>query len=189
MTWTAQKTLLKNVAIISVLPCVAESDKLRYIAEFDADISDAMPYLNTVIENAVYNHAGKNITLTKDGMMIGIHGRRIAAGKVKDIAAAAELNAWLTDTVNDVWSRRNEITPNYERRRKPAAVDLYKLLPRTNCGRCGEKTCIAFALKLSEEQKNVVACAELFSGTFDDKKRELLRILKTCGYPMPAVFT
>lgn len=180
--------LLKKVVIISVLPCVAESDKIRYIAEFDADISEVMPYLNATIENAVYNHEGKNITLAKDGMMVGIHGRRIAAGKVGDIAAAAELNAWLADTVNDVWRRRSEIKPNYERRRKPSAVDLYKLLPRTNCGRCGEKTCIAFAVKLSEEQKNVVACAELFSGKFDDKKSELLRILKECGYSVPAVF-
>lgn len=179
---------LTKVSIISVLPCVAESGKIRYIAEFDADISEAMPYLNAIFENAVYNHEGKNITLVKDGMMIGIHGRRIAAGKVPDIGEAAGLNSWLADTLNDVWLRRSEIKPNYERRRKPSAVDLYKLLPRTNCGRCGEKTCIAFALRLAEEQKNVIVCADLFSGNFDDKKRELLRILKDCGYSVPAVF-
>ncbi|MDI6757288.1 MAG: (Fe-S)-binding protein [Endomicrobiia bacterium] len=154
---------LTKVSIISALPCVAESGKIRYIAEFDADISATMPYLNAIFENAVYNHEGKNITLVKDGMMIGLHGRRIAAGKVKDIAAASRLNMWLVDIVNDVWRRFSEITPNYERRRKPSAVDLYKLLPQTNCGRCGEKTCIAFALNLAEEQKNVIVCADLFS--------------------------
>ncbi|RLG45420.1 MAG: hypothetical protein DRN92_06785 [Thermoproteota archaeon] len=27
-------------------------------------------------------------------------------------------------------------------------TDVYKYLPRTNCGECGETTCMAFAVKL-----------------------------------------
>lgn len=33
------------------------------------------------------------------------------------------------------------------------AMDIYKLLPKTNCGRCGESSCMAFATKLLEKEK------------------------------------
>jgi acetyl-CoA decarbonylase/synthase complex subunit gamma len=37
-------------------------------------------------------------------------------------------------------------------------LDIYKLLPRTNCGECGSPTCLAFAMKLSAKQANLDAC-------------------------------
>lgn len=47
---------------------------------------------------------------------------------------------------------------------------------------------MSFALKLAAEEKSVLVCADLFSGKFNDKKDELLRILKLCGYIVPSVF-
>jgi acetyl-CoA decarbonylase/synthase complex subunit gamma len=31
-------------------------------------------------------------------------------------------------------------------------IDIYKFLPRTNCGECGERTCMAFATKLASRE-------------------------------------
>lgn len=41
------------------------------------------------------------------------------------------------------------------------ALQLYKLLPKTNCGKCSEKTCMAFAMKLMEKGVKPEDCAEL----------------------------
>ena len=38
------------------------------------------------------------------------------------------------------------------------AVDIYKLLPKTNCGTCGTPTCFGFAVKLSTGQATVELC-------------------------------
>jgi len=32
-------------------------------------------------------------------------------------------------------------------------LDIYKLLPRTNCGDCGSPTCLAFAMKLARQNR------------------------------------
>ncbi len=32
------------------------------------------------------------------------------------------------------------------------ALDIYKHLPKTNCGDCGVPTCLAFAMKLANKQ-------------------------------------
>jgi ArsR family metal-binding transcriptional regulator len=39
---------------------------------------------------------------------------------------------------------------------------VYKLLPQTNCQRCGEPTCYSFAIKLATAQTTLAACAPVF---------------------------
>ena len=35
----------------------------------------------------------------------------------------------------------------------PTAIELFKLLPKTNCKDCGQPTCLAFAMLLSNQNK------------------------------------
>ena len=37
-------------------------------------------------------------------------------------------------------------------------IQIYKLLPQTNCKDCGLPTCLAFAMKLSAKQVELAAC-------------------------------
>ncbi len=37
-------------------------------------------------------------------------------------------------------------------------LDIYKLLPKTNCGDCGVPTCLAFAMKLAQKQTSLDKC-------------------------------
>lgn len=41
------------------------------------------------------------------------------------------------------------------------AVDIYKLLPKTNCGTCGMPTCFGFATKVASRMATITACANL----------------------------
>jgi len=40
-------------------------------------------------------------------------------------------------------------------------MDIYRLLPQTNCEICGEASCMAFATKLSEKDTQLELCTEL----------------------------
>jgi acetyl-CoA decarbonylase/synthase complex subunit gamma len=37
-------------------------------------------------------------------------------------------------------------------------IQIYKLLPQTNCKDCGFPTCLAFAMKLAAKQVELSAC-------------------------------
>ena len=39
-----------------------------------------------------------------------------------------------------------------------SGIEIYKLLPKTNCKDCGFPTCMAFALKLATKQVELAAC-------------------------------
>lgn len=49
---------------------------------------------------------------------------------------------------------------------KVTAMDVYKLLPQTNCEDCGEASCMAFATKLSEKEADLALCTELTDEQF-----------------------
>ncbi len=40
----------------------------------------------------------------------------------------------------------------------PSGIQIYKLLPQTNCKECGFPTCLAFAMKLAAKQVELSAC-------------------------------
>ena len=37
-------------------------------------------------------------------------------------------------------------------------IQIYKLLPKTNCGECGVPTCLAFAMNLAAGKAELTAC-------------------------------
>jgi ArsR family metal-binding transcriptional regulator len=179
---------INGIKITHVLPCIADPEKIRFIAYFDKNISEVFSHMNRILDGAIYNHEGKTLTIKKDGRLITLHPNKLAATKVTDEEDAYQIINWVKDKVNYCYENKDSIEPSFERRQKLSALDIYKLIPGTNCKTCGELTCMAFAVKLSEEEISVMRCVELFSGNFTDKRNELLRLLKASGYNIPEAF-
>ena len=57
-------------------------------------------------------------------------------------------------------------------------IDIYKFLPRTNCGECGEKTCMAFATKLASREARLKDCPPLLKPEFEEAYQKLWEMLK-----------
>ena len=49
-------------------------------------------------------------------------------------------------------------------------IQIYKLLPKTNCGECGVPTCLAFAMSLAAGKAELAACPYVT----EEAKTELL---------------
>jgi acetyl-CoA decarbonylase/synthase complex subunit gamma len=60
----------------------------------------------------------------------------------------------------------------------PNPVDVYRLLPRTNCRKCGHKTCVAFASKLVNREVTLDECAPLLEVPYEEAYRQLWRLLR-----------
>jgi acetyl-CoA decarbonylase/synthase complex subunit gamma len=50
-----------------------------------------------------------------------------------------------------------------------SGLDIFKLLPKTNCGECGVPTCMAFAMKLAQKKAELSGCPHV-----SDDAREVL---------------
>ena len=65
---------------------------------------------------------------------------------------------------------------------KASLLSIYKLLPQTNCGECGEANCMAYASKLLERQKNPEDCKPMFKGT--KYKKNLIKLIELVSPPI-----
>ncbi len=58
-------------------------------------------------------------------------------------------------------------------------MEVYKLLPKTNCKKCGEPTCMSFAFKVINREKDIEECTPLFEDDKYSRQRdELLKMLE-----------
>ncbi|MDW8040130.1 MAG: acetyl-CoA decarbonylase/synthase complex subunit gamma [Nitrososphaerota archaeon] len=62
--------------------------------------------------------------------------------------------------------------------RELSPIDVYKLLPRTNCKECGEENCMAFATKLVNREATIEKCKPLLKKEFEKAYQQLKEMLK-----------
>jgi ArsR family metal-binding transcriptional regulator len=140
------------------------------------DISAAFPYLNTRLEDTIYDH--------ENAILIGGYNRRryafrpheIQLGMVADPSEAPTIAAEAVAIVNRVWSERESITPSFRERALPTVYDIYKLLPKTNCRECGYATCLACAADIRNGVVPPERCPLLLKPEYA-ANREQIRIL------------
>ena len=175
----------RRAAIMVLSPCVADDTKIRLVAHVEGDLAPALPFLNAVMPHASYMPRAETLTYLDGHRMVALYARRITIAKADEI-----VDAWVTlerirRQVEDAWARRESIEPSFETRKKPPALEIYKRLPGTNCGLCGERTCIAFALRLWSGQVSVNACAPAFEPGNDALRDALLEIVAGMGLTSP----
>ena len=174
--------LLRSYKITRILPCMADPEKIRVIAEVAGEIHEAFPYLNATLKGCIYNYSAHTLTIKKDQKLITLHAYHITLAKVEDEHEAEELLKWLQSLINETYERRSEIEPNYSKGADLKALDLYKLLPGTNCRECGEPACLAFAVKLAGQEVGILKCSPLFSDKYQEKHKVLVELLQAAGY-------
>jgi len=136
------------------------------------------------LRGAVYNPGTPALTWKKAGHNIAFHPYQIAVSNVPDRAAAIQEVEALIKLVNRTWERRSEIEPSYEVRRRPGMMEVYKLLPRTNCKACVEASCFVFANKLVAGQVRLHDCPLLREAQYEEQQAQLADLL---AIDLPAI--
>ncbi|MCP1393279.1 MAG: acetyl-CoA decarbonylase/synthase complex subunit gamma [Methanothrix harundinacea] len=71
--------------------------------------------------------------------------------------------------------------------KESSPLNLYKFLPQTNCGECGEQTCMAFAAGLIARERTIDECKPLFDPKKQKKYAKKLASLKEVIAPEVAL--
>jgi ArsR family metal-binding transcriptional regulator len=141
-----------------------------------ADISASFPYLNTVLDDTIYDH--------ENSILIGFYNHRryafrpheIQLGMVENQSEASSIADEVVGLVNRLWSERESTTPSFQERKLPTIYDIYKLLPGTNCKECGYTTCLACAADIRNGAIVLEICPLLSKPEYAEN-REQIRIL------------
>jgi ArsR family metal-binding transcriptional regulator len=141
--------------------CNPSFESVHCIATLDDDISEALPYLNAELGGTQYYKDPPAVMFHTYGKIIKVSGREIAVNALKDEDEAQQIMEWLKREINRVWDMRDQITPSEKTPEKPKLIEILKLLPKTNCKKCGLVTCMVFAAQVVEGGKGMDQCPDL----------------------------
>lgn len=141
--------------------CRPEAQTVHCIARLDQPVGAVIPYLNAVLGGYTYVREPPSVTFRSQGKLISVHDDHIAINALQDAEEAEKILQWLQREINDAWEKRQEITPSFQAAPRPQVMAILRLLPKTNCRKCGLNTCTVFAALAMEGGKGADDCPEL----------------------------
>ena len=127
----------------------------------DCELASLFPYINAVADHAQYYEKPVYIKFMFEDRLCAFYSTEGAFAPVRTLADAMAFLPILLAFIRDVNRRRRQITPNHKKFKPVSALDIYRLLPGSNCRDCGFATCMAFAAALSRERTSMTKCPHL----------------------------
>jgi len=177
--------LLEKIENFEIFRPKMDSTKevLHAIATFTVDISPAFPYVNAELGGWDYDQTNQVLLLKlSDGKWITLHPQKIAIRGARDMEEAKALLAWIQAQINDIYARREAITPRYVSQAGLKVIEILRLLPMTNCKACGYAACMAYAAALREGEISLQACTPLWEEKYREKREKLQAYLQSYGW-------
>ncbi len=174
MSSRARDKLIADYEIQLVEPgCVSGAGRWGAQVNLNNDISAVFPYLNAILHNAWYDHQNRVLIWGEQEQRYAFRPDEILVARVQDQQHARQIVRDITDKVNDIWQERDNITPRFTERELPSVIDIFKLLPRTNCKQCGYLTCMAYAADLRQGAVPLEECPPLAQPEFAENKEKI----------------
>lgn len=173
--------------IKEILPCIANSQKYRIVGkiEIKEDFVEMMPYIAWLIPNSSYSKKNGWISFKKGVRIITIHSDGfVTMTQTKDEKEAMETLREIEKKVEEAYKKKSEIDLSKPKEKiSITAMDVYNYLPKTNCKECEEQTCMAFAVKLLNGEKDIKDCKPIFrEKKYAGIREGLLGLLAAAGF-------
>lgn len=166
---------------LSEPPCIPGADTWNAKAILEDSIENVLPYLNAALRGADYHHESRVLIWKERGRKHAFRPREISVAPVADREEARRLINDVIGIVNAIWKRRGEIEPSFRRRCLPSPMDIFRLLPRTNCKQCGYSSCMAYVAHLREGEADLSQCPYLSDDSYLENRKKLLLLLDDSG--------
>lgn len=152
---------LNAIVLTDTTPCLAKPGRFIVTGKPSQSLDEVLPYIASLPNVIGFNPETLVLTFRRPRGFMTLYPNRVCITQVKDVEEGLELFAALVEAVNATWENRQALTPVLRRKKPPGHLELYALLPKTNCEACGEATCLAFAVGLVMGKRTLLDCSPL----------------------------
>ena len=146
--------------IRQLLPCIADSSKFRVIANMAPPLGGILKILEPIFPRGNYLDRKDSLIVKSGEIITTIYGSgKISMRMVKNEDEAKEELESLKNIINEAILKG--VVPAPREKIRVELMDIYKYLPQTNCGKCGEQGCYSFAIKLMAGHVTLEKCTPL----------------------------
>ena len=168
---------LEAISLTKTTPCLAQPGKIIVTGRPSRRLDDVLPFLACLPGVIAYNPGAGAVTFRRQPGFLTLYPERVFITQVKDVQEGLELLAALVDAINATWNSREQLVPPAEAWRAPRPLDIWTLLPQTNCKGCGEETCMAFACSLVMQARELVECKPIYQEAVFFERRTTLEAM------------
>ncbi len=187
--------IVRKVTIQEMRPCIVAENMIRVLMQLDSEIGEVIPVLITKYPPGKVNYIEnkKILTLNMNKRLVTLYpSGKISMNKTIDKEDALEVVTEIMKVINEAYNEINSgDVANYDELRDKLSnigpLSLYNCLPKTDCEKCGEKTCMAFAIKLLSGDIKLDKCTPLTDDLHNEDVlclKDLLgtQIMQTMGW-------
>jgi len=168
--------IVKKVTIQEMRPCIVAENMIRVLMQLDSEIGEVIPVLITKYPPGKVNYIEnkKILTLNIYKRLVTLYpSGKISMNKTIDKEDALEVVTEIMKVINEAYNEINSgDIANYDELREKLSnigpLSLYNCLPKTDCEKCGEKTCMAFAIKLLSGDVKLDKCTPITDDLHND---------------------
>ncbi|WP_022667538.1 LuxR C-terminal-related transcriptional regulator [Desulfospira joergensenii] len=128
---------------------------------FEQDIRFLFPYINAVAQNCEFHENLGLLRFEFEGSCCVLYPDKCIISPLEDHEHAKAFVEKLMGFLNAVLEKKKEIPPKFRPFEQTPVTKIIKILPGTNCGECGLKTCMAFAAMLSKQKIRPSECPHM----------------------------
>ena len=158
--------------IRQLLPCIADSTKLRVVANMSPPLGKVLKILEPIFHRGNYSDKKDSLIIQKGEIITTIYGSgKVVMRMVKNEDEAREELENLKNIINGTINKG--VTPPPKEKVRVELMELYKYLPQTNCRECGEQGCYSFAIRLMARQISLDRCTQIKNPEYSPNKEHL----------------
>ncbi|MFC1895816.1 (Fe-S)-binding protein [Thermodesulfobacteriota bacterium] len=141
--------------------CNPRFESVHCTARLHEHVGAVSPYLNAVPGGTQYFNDPQEVMFHHHGRIIEVEAREIAINALKDEQEADRILEWLKSAITQTWENCTTTKPCQTGKTRPKLMEIFRLLPKTNCRKCGQPTCMVFAAQVADGGRGVEFCPEL----------------------------
>ena len=176
--WTQ---VLGSITVSTVRPSLTDPIRLRVEVIPERDLAPMIPLMARLIRGGSYRFEIPVLAFEEDHRFLAISSNRIVICRADDLLDAWTMLRSFVDLAISAWDLRSKIEPEKERRQGIGAIEIFKRLPSTDCGRCGRLNCMEFASGLFIGKFRIDQCAPLMEERWRARRESVLWVMEAIG--------
>lgn len=175
--------ILGKLRLDSMKHSVSDPSRLRADISFEKDIGHIIPIMASMIRGGAYDSSKPSLVFEEEHRLLAFTSNALVISRADHV-----LDYWIMlrtsiDLICAAWNNRFHIDPAGRNRRGIGAVEIYRRLPASNCGRCGFKTCMEFAVSLQTGKALLADCSSLGGEEFKELRLSMEWWIRLLGFP------
>lgn len=176
--WTQ---VLGSLTVSTVRPSLTDPIRLRVEVIPEKSLAAMIPLVARLIRGGSYRFEIPVLAFEEEHRLLAISSDRFVICRADDLLDAWTMLRSFVDLAISAWDLRSKIEPEKERRQGIGAIEIFKRLPSTDCGRCGKLNCMEFAMGLFTGKFRIDQCAPLMEERWRARLESVQWLMQAIG--------